>query len=384
MKILLIGEYSRLHNSLKEGLAALGHEVKIVGTGDAFKGFPVDFSIAPKIVSDHFLWKIFNKIWFRFFRTDLSDYEKGWRFKKLLPELKDFDVVQLINSNAIEAPPYVQIRLYEKLFSQNKNVFLLICGEDTPIVEELLKDNLKYSILTPLFKNPKLRKTYFYTLKYTSKPYKKLYDFVASNSDGLIVSDLDYKIPMDLQNIETTLIPNPINTDKIAFIPNKIEDKIVIFHGINTLSADKKGSVFFTEALKKIDQKYGNKVKIINANNIPYAQYIGLYDSAHIVLDQVYGYDQGYNALEAMAKGKVVFTGAESEFYDHYQLSQAVNINAVPDVSALVEKLSYLIDNPNDITEIGQRARNFIEKEHYYKTIAQKYLDFWHKKIRNN
>ena len=31
MRILLLGEYSRLHNSLKEGLTALGHEVILLG-----------------------------------------------------------------------------------------------------------------------------------------------------------------------------------------------------------------------------------------------------------------------------------------------------------------------------------------------------------------
>ena len=43
MKILLIGEYSRLHNSLKEGLQKLGNEVTILGFKDGFKDFPVDF-----------------------------------------------------------------------------------------------------------------------------------------------------------------------------------------------------------------------------------------------------------------------------------------------------------------------------------------------------
>jgi hypothetical protein len=53
------------------------------------------------------------------------------------------------------------------------------------------------------------------------------------------------------------------------------------------------------------------KVEIIT-KSIPYKDYINLYKS-HIVLDQVFSYDQGYNALEAMAKA-VVFTGAETEF----------------------------------------------------------------------
>jgi hypothetical protein len=42
MKILLLGEYSNLHNSLKEGLCNLGHEVTLISTGDGFKGFSSD------------------------------------------------------------------------------------------------------------------------------------------------------------------------------------------------------------------------------------------------------------------------------------------------------------------------------------------------------
>ena len=52
MKILLLGEYSRLHNSLKEGLVALGHEVIIVGCGDKFKKLPVDYSIYAQICKE--------------------------------------------------------------------------------------------------------------------------------------------------------------------------------------------------------------------------------------------------------------------------------------------------------------------------------------------
>ena len=46
MRILLIGEYSRLHNSLKEGLIELGHEVIIMAEGDGFKKYPVDIKIS--------------------------------------------------------------------------------------------------------------------------------------------------------------------------------------------------------------------------------------------------------------------------------------------------------------------------------------------------
>ena len=48
MKILLVGEFSRLHNSLKEGLQSNGHEVVILGFNDGFKNFPVDYKLTKK------------------------------------------------------------------------------------------------------------------------------------------------------------------------------------------------------------------------------------------------------------------------------------------------------------------------------------------------
>ena len=93
----------------------------------------------------------------------------------------------------------------------------------------------------------------------------------------------------------------------------------------------------------------------------------------------MYGFDQGYNALEAMAKGKVVFTGAENEFVDHYHLTETVAINALPDVDYLVNKLSHLIENPIEIKKIGAAARQFIEKEHDYIKIAKQYLAHYQK-----
>ena len=92
----------------------------------------------------------------------------------------------------------------------------------------------------------------------------------------------------------------------------------------------------------------------------------------------VYAYDQGYNALEAMAKGKVVFTGAEREFLEYYNLAEdEVCINALPDVDYLVEKLSWLIENPFEIEEIGKNARKFIEEHHDYRKVAKQYFEVW-------
>jgi len=377
MKILLIGEYSRLHNSLKEGLAALGHEVIIVGTGDNFKKFSVDHSVFPKITSGTAVARKIKNAIYKLTGYDLAKAETAWHFKALLQDLQGYDHVQLINSDALEIDPKAQQRLYKKLFSQNKQSSLLICGDETPVIDCLLKNELKYSILSPYLADNNLKNYFSYSLKYTTPPYRSLFEWVQNNVTSIITSDLDYKIPMDRMGIVNTLIPNPINTDKIARQKPGVTGKIVIFLGINRLSAIKKGTAFFEQALEIIRKKYPEKVEVIITENLPYAEYLQRYERAHILLDYVYGYDQGYNALEAMAAGKVVFTGAEAEFMQHYNLTQRVAINALPDVDQIVTELSFLIDNPHQIEAISQRARAFIEQEHHYIKIAEKYLQTW-------
>ena len=78
MKILLLGEYSNVHWTLAQALRQLGHEVTVVSNGDEWKAYPADVSLIRK-----------PGRWGRM----------AYLFKvlRLLPKLRDYDVVQLIN-----------------------------------------------------------------------------------------------------------------------------------------------------------------------------------------------------------------------------------------------------------------------------------------------
>ena len=377
MKILLIGEYSRLHNSLKEGLIKLGHEVILIGTGDGFKNYPVDIDIKSKIAKSSSL-KFIAKSIYKTLNINIIQIENTYRFKKILSNLKGFDVVQLINESAIKSNPNKEIKLLKKLIAQNNKVFLLSCGTDYMSVKFANDKKFRYSILTPYLNDNSLKNHFKHVLKYLSLPYIKLHEFIFKNIEGVIASDLDYHIPLKEHPKYLGLIPNPINFDKLGFQPLLIHGKINIFHGINTSSYIKKGNVYFDEALKIIQKKHGDKVNIVTTTDIPYSEYISLYNECHILLDQVFAYDQGYNALEAMAKGKVVFTGAEQEWLEYYHLAEdTVAINALPDAEKIAKKIEWLIFHPEKITEISKNARSFIEKEHDYVKIAKKYIQTW-------
>lgn len=378
MRILLVGEYSRLHNSLKEGLSALGHKVTLISTGDEFKNFPSDILLKRKY--DSGISKKVKVGLFKLFGLDISSLSLKKQFFQQQEKFKGFDVVQLINESPLGILPKYEKEIISFLKKNNQKLFLLSCGTDYTSVKYAFEKKFRYSIFNPLFELKVSEKEFFPALKYLKPEYKDLHDFVFENVDGVIASDLDYDIPLQGTEKYLGLIPNPVNTEKLKFQSINPEEKIIVFHGINRANYFKKGNDYFEAALEKIQQKYPEKVEVICVENIPYSEYIEKYNSAHILLDQVFAYDQGYNALEAMAKGKVVFTGAETEFLDRYNLKEdEVCINALPDVAYLFNKLEDLILNPEKLTSISVNARKFIERDHDYVYIAKKYLETWEK-----
>ena len=377
MKILLLGEYSNLHNSLKQALLNMGHEVLLVGNGDGFKKYETDILIKSHL-ADYSLFNLIARLFMKIFKINIFDIEIYFRAKKILSKLRGFNVVQLINENSFKTSPLLEIKLLKQIFQNNNNVFLLSCGVDSVSVKHAMSKKLKYSILTPLFEDASLKKKYEPILKYNKENYLALGKFVQKNIKGIISSDLDYHIPYLNKKKYLGMIPNPINTQKIKYYGINKSKKISILHAINSSNKIKKGNRFFEEALKIIDEKFKDKISINTTYDLPYIEHLENLKKCDILLDMVYAYDQGYNALEAMAMGKIVFTGAEDEWLKLYNIKEdTVVINAVPNTMRIVEKLVWLIENPKMLKSISVNARKFIENNHDFEKIAKKYIKTW-------
>ena len=377
MKILLLGEYSNLHNSLKQALINMGHEVLLVGNGDGFKKYETDILIKSHL-ADYLLFNLIARLFMRIFRINIFEIEIYIRAKKIVNKLRGFDVVQLINENSFKTSPLFEIKLLKQIFKNNNNFFLLSCGVDSVSVKHAISRKFKYSILTPLFEDANLEKKYEPILKYDKENYLALGKFVRENIKGIISSDLDYHIPYLNKKKYLGMIPNPINTQKIKYYGINKSKKISILHAINSNNKIKKGNKFFEEALGIIGKKFKDKISIITTYDLPYLEHIENLKKCDILLDMVYAYDQGYNALEAMAMGKIVFTGAEEEWLKLYNIKEdTVVINAVPNSMRIVEKLVWLIENPKMLKRISVNARKFIEKNHDFEKIATKYIKTW-------
>lgn len=378
MKILLVGEYSRLHNSLKEGLEKLGHSITLLGTQDGFKDYPTDLPLRKRF-NQGLLQKLKNFIYL-LFRYDLESSNLKKQVLTYKPQLTGYDVVQFINEAPFGCTAKVEKAIFDYIRSWNRSCYLLSCGTDYTSVKFAYQNKLRYSILTPYFLNKTKTSEHSYGLKFLRPEFELLHKYIFTHIKGVIASDIDYHIPLKNHPKYLGMVPNPINTDKLKPIPSNANEKLVIFHGINDINYYKKGNDLFEKALRIIQKKHGENIEIITTRSLPYNTYIKAYEKAHIVLDMVYAYDQGYNALEAMAQGKVVFTGAEQEWLYYYDLEEdSVAINALPEVSALVHKLDWLIENPEKIKEISANARTFIETHHNYIDCAETYIEKWTK-----
>ncbi|WP_456440378.1 glycosyltransferase [Psychroserpens sp.] len=383
MRILLIGEYNRSHKFLKEGLLKLNQEAIVVGLNDGFKKVDVDVLI--KSYFEKGLLKKFRVLFFKIFKVDLHSYFIKHQIIKQKEKLSGYDIVQFINESSFLCLPKTEKEIFNLLIQWNKKSFIQSCGCDYPSVKFAFDKKFRYSILSPYFENRGTKLDFYHALKYLEPGFINLHNHIYRTIDGVISCDLDYTIPLKNNPKHLGLIPHPINTDNIKFSNLEILDKIIIFHGINRNNYFKKGNDIFEKALEIIKEKHSSKVKIITVENLPYHEYIKAFDESHIFLDQVFAYDQGYNALEAMAKGKVAFTGAEQEWLEHYNLKEnTVAINALPDEKAIAEKLEWLILNPKKLIEISKNGRLFVENEHHYIKCAKQYLNKWNYLIQNS
>ncbi len=376
MKILLVGEYSRLHNSLKEGLTALGHQVVLMGDGDYFKNYPVDIKLHRRFQKGPI--KLFKNLIYRLSGFDCSSWFMLQEALGHRQQLKGFDLVQLINESPLGIMPNHELKLIKWLKAHNNKLFVLACGTDFISVQFAMDKKFRYSILEPLFKGKVSKKEYGPILKYLSKKHQDLHQAVYDLCQGYIATDMDYDLPYRGLKKYLGMVPNPINIDDIKFTAQSQDKKPVIFHGGNTKNYFKKGSDYFDQALEIVKRERSGSCEIVRTEDLPYATYVTQLAQSDIVLDQVLGYDQGYNALEAMAQGKVLLTCAEKEWREHYNIPEhCVALNALPDAQKIAALLIELIDHPAQRVTIGEQARSFIEGHHHYKKVAQQYLDLW-------
>lgn len=362
MKILLIGEYSNVHATLADGLRTLGHQVTVVSNGDFWKDYPrdIDVSRQPGLTGGLRLMV---------------------RLYKLLPLLRGYDIVQLINPIFFELKAERLFWFYNYLRRHNGRLFLGGFGMDHYWVHACIYEKpLRYSDfnigdqLRTDAEALRFRKEWLGTAK------ERLNRYIADDCDGIITGLYEYDACYRLYFPEkTTYIPFPIKPSDFSTQRAK-KSKVVFFIGINHERSAYKGTDVMLRAAREVQQQYSHRMKLLVAESVPFAEYQQMMEGSDAILDQLYSYTPSMNSLLAMSKGIIDIGGGEPENYAIlHETELRPIINVLPNEESVRQAMTGLILHPEQITELKSQSVEYVRMHHDYIQIARRYLDAWTK-----
>lgn len=360
MRILLLGDYSNVHNTLAEGLKALGHDCVVASDGDHWKDYHRDIDL-------HREFSFFGNISFLF------------RLFKALRKFKGYDVVQIINPLFLEMKPESVAKVFRYIRKHNKKVVLGAFGMDYYWAEvNSYQKPLRYSdfnfgdaIRTDI-EAEKYRKEWTLTKK------KDLCELVAKECDAIVSGLYEYQVTYENTEFKdkTFYIPFPIKlplsvNPNIDIIPKKLR----LFVGLPKDRAAYKGLDIMLEAAKAVEKKYPELIEIKIASGVPFAQYQKMMDESDAILDQLYSYTPGMNGLLAMSKGIVCIGGGEPENYEILGEKEIWPIiNVLPTFDSCFKEIEHLALNLDLLPKLKRQSIEYIRRHHDYKKVAEQYI----------
>jgi len=359
MRILLIGEYSNVHNTLAHGLRKLGCEVTVVSNGDFWKGYPRDIDVSRR-------------------KGKLGGLALLARIHSLQSRLRGYDIVQIVNPMFMELRAERLYPIFKYLRRHNGHVVLGAFGMDYYWVHEnVTRKPLRYSdfnIGSELRTNAdamRERADWLGTAK------EELNKRIASEAELIVTGLYEYDVCYRPNFPEKThFIPFPIRIDTTARRrDSSTARRLKVFIGINRERSEYKGTDIMLAAAEAVRQKHADRMELRIAKSVPFAQYQEMMEGADAIMDQLYSYTPAMNALLAMSKGIICIGGGEEESYQllgERELRPIVNVQ--PTYESVYHELEQLVMHPERVDQLQAQSVEYVRRHHDYIKVAGEYL----------
>lgn len=364
MKILFFGDYSNVHASLASELMQRGHEVTVISDGGRYMDTDRDILLDRKPGIKGTIAYLSN-------------------LAKIFPRLKGYDVVQLINPHFLDLKPEKIKFFFKKLKKNNRSVFLTLAGDDFNFVDACLNSDMFRFSEFRVGKTPTEFEKISHRGKLWTQPACRDYaSYLLDNIDGamslLPEYDMASRQALGSRLVFTNL---PIRISDYKFQPLNLTEKVKIFIGIREGMKVQKGTGLLLDMCKDIERKYPDMCEVECVTNLSLKEYLAKMSKSHIVLDQLYSYSPGMNALQAMALGKLAGTGGQPEFYKYIKSEHQPIIPLSP-LKSISEWESYLVDimhDPEKMHRMSVGGRQLVEKNNDIRLVTDRFENHWHK-----
>ena len=399
MKILLIGEASFLHNTLKKGLLERGHRVLTMSDGNGWHDAPRDIDLRRDG-----RWGKFGGLWV------------VWQLLRHLPKLCFNDVVQIHNYQFVPLMYRWNTLLLRFLKLTNRCVVKGCFGDDPQIFRRQAQGVPAYS---DTFWSGQLQNTdqhrdriaevvehgaeaswrkttamadalvpclYEYWLDYNEPPYAAKLHYIPLPMEcekmvrwcdgemvkwcnGEMVRWCNGEMVRCVGNVTTS--PSHPNNSQLA--PSH---HLTILIGLQPKRDFMKGAMKIAMFVEEVARRHPGMVQIKYVEGVPYDEYMRLLAEADVLVDQLYSYTPSMNSLAAMARGTVVIGGGEEEYYEFIgedTLRPIINVRPdVPDEEniATIERALF---TDGTLERMRCESVEFVHKYHDYRHVAEQY-----------
>lgn len=366
MKILFLGDYSNLHATIAAELKKRGHEVTLVSDRGGSMLTPADTFLArsPGL------------------RGSLSYMG---RVLSLLSRWKGYDVVQLINPHFLNLRPGKIRKVFDYLRRNNGSVFLTLAGNDHTFVDACMNsDMFRFSEFRVGDSITEYEKSVGEGHGWLAPELAELDNYIYSHIDGAMSVLPEYDMAAADKLGGRLLFTNlPVDVASIPWSPLVLDGPVRFFIGLKDGREVQKGTDLLLRMARNLEARYPGRCIVTEARNLSLTDYLSQMAESHIVLDQLYSYSPATNALQAMAMGKVVGSGAQPEYYRYLGIPDREKERPVIPLSPLIsmeeweERFSSFIENPALLTDIGRQSRLLVEAHNDVRQIAPLFESHW-------
>jgi len=394
MKILLIGEASFLHNTLKKGLVERGHRVTTMSDGNGWHDAPRDIDLRR------------DGRWGK-----LGGLRVVWQLLCHLPQLCGNDVVQIHNYQFVPLMYRWNTLLLRFLKLTNRRVVKGCFGDDPQIFRRQAQGVPAYSdtYWSGQLQNAdqhrdriaevvehgaeaSWRKTthmadalvaclYEYWLDYNEPPYAaKLHYIPLPIECEEMLRWCDGEMVKCVGN--DTLSPSHPNDSQLPTnLTTSPPHPLTLLIGLQPKRDFMKGAMKIAAFVEEVARRHPGKVQIKYVEGVPYDEYMHLLAEADVLVDQLYSYTPSMNSLAAMARGTVVIGGGEEEYYEFIgekKLRPIINVRPdVPDEENITA-IERALFTDGMLERMAQESIQFVHKYHDYRLVAKQYEQLYY------
>lgn len=369
MRILLLGEYSNVHHTLCEALRRAGHKVLLISDGDGWKNYPRDIDLR------------------RYLPGPLGSLIYLCRIAMLLPRMRGFDVVQLINPQILYLKPRWNRWLFDYLKRHNRIVSLGCFGDDSYVVSRMQQpDFLAYTDFVAgdhVIDHPLNRQR---IQTWCDPDRRALTEHVVAHADCLLACLYEYYKVYEREGFGAKLhyLPLPIEPlegkkekgtgqevkKEKGEGKNRENSAVRVLLAIQKKRGAMKGTDQIEPLLLRLAQEYPDQIDLHRIESVPFEQYCQEVEAADVIVDQLYSYTPAMTALEAMRRGKVVITGGERyELEGEWYEAPVINLRPFADEENYQKLRDTLLDR-NKIARLSRDSQAYVEKYHDADSVA--------------